>query len=292
MDIVKEEIKKELILEDDNIIKEGDRMIIHLFDDNLIGTIAKKSEKFECKFGTFYHAIIIGKPFGSKIYNDSKTGHIHVLKADPYMWTLALPHRTQILYEVDISMIKTYLNLKPGSRVVESGTGSGSLSMHLIQTIKPNGHLFTFEFHKERHLEANVDFGVHKLTDYVTGTHRDVMNDGFVLENGNIVEEIDAVFLDLPKPWDCIQHVNKVLKKNGYFCGFSPCIEQVQQTCLKLKEFKYTDVKTIECLSRDYFYKSYDQESLSGETTKVKYMKPKEEMAGHTGYLTFAKKTQ
>jgi tRNA A58 N-methylase Trm61 len=61
-------------------------MIIHLFDDNLIPTIAKKSDRFDCKFGTFYHSIIIGKKWGSKIYNDKKTGFIHILKSNPCLW--------------------------------------------------------------------------------------------------------------------------------------------------------------------------------------------------------------
>jgi tRNA (adenine57-N1/adenine58-N1)-methyltransferase catalytic subunit len=76
------------------------------------------------------------------------------------------------------------------------------------------------------------------------------MNDGFVLEDGKTVDNIDAVFLDLPKPWECIQHVEKVLVVNGYFCSFSPCIEQVQQTCLKLVEYKYTGISNFILISK------------------------------------------
>ncbi|KAF5317515.1 hypothetical protein D9619_013201 [Psilocybe cf. subviscida] len=51
---------------------------------------------------------------------------IHILCLTPELWTLALPHRTQIFYLADIAFIYSWLGIQPGSRVVEAGTGSGS----------------------------------------------------------------------------------------------------------------------------------------------------------------------
>ena len=44
-----------------------------------------------------------------------------MLLPTPELWTLSLPHRTQIVYTTDISHVVLRLNLKPGSVVVESG---------------------------------------------------------------------------------------------------------------------------------------------------------------------------
>ena len=46
---------------------------------------------------------------------------MHILYPTPELWTLVLPHRTQILYSRDISMVTMMLDLRPGSVVVESG---------------------------------------------------------------------------------------------------------------------------------------------------------------------------
>ena len=49
---------------------------------------------------------------------------------------------------MDNSAIIFKLDIKPGSVVVEAGTGSGSLSYAIAETLKDKGHLYTFEFNK------------------------------------------------------------------------------------------------------------------------------------------------
>ena len=44
-----------------------------------------------------------------------------MLKPTPELWTQAVPHRTQILYQADISLIVFRLLCKPGDTVIESG---------------------------------------------------------------------------------------------------------------------------------------------------------------------------
>lgn len=115
-------------------------------------------------------------------------GWAYVLQPTPELWTQTLPHRTQIIYTPDISMILYQLDVKPGSVVVESGsyhicmvffvlfpyfllhagTGSGSLSHYFIRAVKPHGHLHTFDFHENRVELARDEFQLHGLRDYVT----------------------------------------------------------------------------------------------------------------------------
>lgn len=68
-------------------------------------------------------------------------------------------------------------------RVVESGTGSGSLSTSIMRSILPNGHLFTYEFNQVRAEKAREDFARLGFVDagLVTVTHRDVLENGFLL---------------------------------------------------------------------------------------------------------------
>ncbi|KAK6181901.1 hypothetical protein SNE40_009679 [Patella caerulea] len=113
------------------------------------------------------------------------------------------------------------------------------------------GHLFTFEFHKERFEKAGQEFVEHGLSDNVTITHRDVCNNGFQLNH-----VADAVFLDLPSPWSCIDSAKQAMKlQGGRICSFSPCIEQVSQTCATLTEKGFQDITTLECLLRKFHVK-------------------------------------
>ncbi|KAI8029667.1 tRNA (adenine(58)-N(1))-methyltransferase catalytic subunit TRMT61A [Camellia lanceoleosa] len=72
----------------------------------------------------------------------------------PELWTLVLCHRTQILYVANISFVIMYLELVFGCLVLESGTESGSLTTSLARAVALTGHVYTFDFHKQRAASA------------------------------------------------------------------------------------------------------------------------------------------
>lgn len=229
-------------------VEDEDLVIIYLNHNNLLPLRLCNGKVTQTKYGALKHRDIIGKRFGSKVTTHGGKGWLYVLHPNPELWTVTLPHRTQILYFADISLITFELELRPGSVVAEAGTGSGSLSHAIARTIAPNGHLYTYEFHKQRADIATEEFKCHGLSGIVTLANRDVIKCGF--EDGITV---DAVFLDLPSPWLVVPHAKKILRKDGgRICSFSPCIEQVQKTCKVLSESGFTEIKTVECLMRPY----------------------------------------
>jgi len=238
------------------VIEENDLAILYINFSTLVPinvtykTINRKGEEvdnlYQTKYGSLKASDLIGKKFGHRV--ELSKGFAYALAPTPELWTKSLPHRTQILYATDIAMIILQLDLKPGCVVIESGTGSGSLSHSLIRTIAPSGHLHTFDFHQSRSEKARQEFEEHGIKNFVTCYHRDVCEQGF-----DLINKADAVFLDLPHPWLVVPHAKKSLKKcGGRLCSFSPCIEQVQQTCLQLKESGFTEINTIECLLREF----------------------------------------
>jgi len=232
-------------------IQEGDCLIIYLSFNNLYPIKVKKGQSFQTKYGSMKHNELVGKKFGSEI--KCSNGVVYALQGSPEMWTISLPHRTQILYTPDISLITLQLELKPGSVVIESGTGSGSLSHAIIRSVFPTGHLHTFDFHEKRCEIARNEFQEHGLSDYVTVTHRDVCMNGF-----GVTDLADAVFLDLPNPWKSIQFAKDAIKPiGGRICSFSPCIEQVQKTSEELAKLGFTEITTLECLRRLLSVKKY-----------------------------------
>ncbi|KAJ3113703.1 tRNA (adenine(58)-N(1))-methyltransferase catalytic subunit trmt61a [Physocladia obscura] len=211
------------------------------------------------KYGSFAHDIIIGKPFGSRIASKKGNGHICFLAPTPELWTSTLPHRTQILYMPDIALVSEFLDLRPGKVVVESGTGSGSFSHSIARTIAPTGTLYTFEYHAERAAKFIEEIATHSLTSVITPTHRNVCKDGF-----GLTDTADAVFLDLPSPWEAVAFAKETFKKGrvGRLCSFSPAIEQVQRTCEELEKCGFADIRMFETLIRRQDVKTLKKRSI------------------------------
>ncbi|XP_033338844.2 tRNA methyltransferase 61 [Megalopta genalis] len=298
-----------------DIIEEGDVVILYLGPANMHSLEIrsqiqnKKGNMVDNVFQTTYGALkvisLVGQKYGTKV--QLSRGWAYVLQPTPELWTLTVPHRTQILYSPDISLIIYLMNLTPGSIVIETGTGSGSLSHALTRSIRPHGHLYTFDFHEQRVNVANAEFNRHGLSDFVTVSHKDVCLEGFGEELKN---KVDAIFLDLPHPWLAIDHTLSVFKKSGgKLCSFSPCIEQVQRTCIKLSTKGFIELNTYECLQREVNvqYKNLptlDLECLKHEhitedmtqqsknekhnQTKLLTVTHAHSLPGHTGFITIA----
>lgn len=110
------------------------------------------------------------------------------------------------------------------------------------------------------------------------------------------------------------------LSVGGRVCSFSPCIEQVQRTCLALEEHGFSEINTLEILLRVYNVRTISlqipdlgkagEDKSSAEfgrgnqsnqdapcanlpqgTVQFKSGVQPREMVGHTGYLTFATKS-
>ncbi|AGO14263.1 AaceriAFL214Cp [[Ashbya] aceris (nom. inval.)] len=252
-----------------DLIAEGDLVLVWISRGNLKQLRIKSGEVFNTRYGSFAHDDIVGRPYGSQIgvrtKGSNRFGFIHVLQPTPELWTLSLPHRTQIVYTPDSSYIMQRLGCSPQSRVIEAGTGSGSFSHAFARTV---GHLFSYEFHHVRYEQALVEFQEHGLIEdgNVTITHRDVCQEGFQINIGDTTSHefpegqsslpvnADCIFLDLPAPWEAIPHLDTVIAgdRTARVCCFSPCIEQVDKTLEALELHGWEEIETVEIQGRQY----------------------------------------
>lgn len=285
-----------------DLIQDGDVAIVYLNHTSAMPVKVRQGAQTQTRYGVIRHSSdLIGQRYGSKV-TCSKGGWVYVLHPTPELWTVSLPHRTQILYTTDIATITMMLELKPGSVVCESGTGSGSLSHAILRTIAPSGHLHTVEFHQQRAEKVQEEFQEHRVERLVTVRNQDVCKEGF-----GVTGVADAVFLDIPSPWEAVGHAKAAMKKRGgRLCSFSPCIEQVQRTCEALADRGFQEISTLEVLlrvhdvrtvslplpdfGRDPNASEEEEQDATLTSLSLKTTTPPREMPGHTGYLTFATK--
>ena len=222
------------------LIQEGSLVILFETHQSVTYCYAQREAIYQNRHGAFYHNDMIGQPFGSKISSRLKTqqgcGYLILLAPTPELWSRALRHRTQIVFTLDASAITFAAALRSGSRVIESGTGSGALTTSFARTVAPHGHVFSFEFNAHRAEIARQEFQRNGLESVITVECRDACAQGFPEE---LESSIDMVFLDLPCPWTAVNHAAQMLKQGGFFASYSPCIEQVQKTCDALRSANF-----------------------------------------------------
>ncbi|KAJ5544642.1 hypothetical protein N7535_006965 [Penicillium sp. DV-2018c] len=126
-----------------SIIKEGDRVILHGKQPSLSKAL-KKGDKIQTHKGVLDHDSIIGKRVWDTV--QSRKGHVTRVSLPTLEEYVALtPRLVTPIYPQDANLISSLLDIhvntpaadetQPPLEILESGTGHGSLTLHLARAI-------------------------------------------------------------------------------------------------------------------------------------------------------------
>ncbi len=221
--------------------------------------------------GVLKHDDLIGKPWGSQVF--SHMGAPFFLLQPSLADILNdLPRTTQILYPKDIGYILITMGVAPGQRVMEAGTGSGSMTIALATAVGAEGRVISYEQKPDTQNLARKNLERVGLASRVDFKLRDILE-------GFDETEADAFFLDVQNPFDYISQVRSALKPGGYFCTLIPTFNQVEKILHALKKNNFAFVEVCELLLR--FYKADPMR-----------LRPTDRMVAHTGFLVFARRIE
>ena len=225
-------------------------------------------KEFHTHRGFIHHNDLIGLPWGSQVPTHIG-GLYYLLQPTLNDLLLATRRNTQIMYPKDIGFVLVTMGIGPGTQVLEAGTGSGALATALAWAVGSEGHVISYEVRPEMQRLAVKNLQRLGLAERVTFKLRDI-NDGFD------ESDVDAIFLDVPNPYDYIHHVQRALKPGGYFGSILPTTNQVAHLLTALQRFAFGFVEVCEILLR--YYKAVPER-----------LRPTDRMVAHTGYLIFAR---
>lgn len=218
--------------------------------------------------GVLSHDDLIGRPWGSQV--TSHLGQAFLLVAPSvHDHVLRLRRITQIVYPKEAGYLLLKMNVGPGSRVVEAGTGSGGLTLVLAHAVRPHGQVYTYETRVQMQQRARRNLERLGLADVVEFKLRDV-GEGFD------ETEVDALFLDLSRPWEYLGQAHAALVNGGYFGAILPTANQVSRLLSALEEAPFGLAEVEEVLLRAY-------------KPVADRLRPADRMVAHTGFLIFAR---
>lgn len=250
-------------------ISEGDYVILYLDVRRTYMVKVEAGKTFHTHKGYMKLDELVGKEFGATIQSSLGIAFT-VLKPVLTDYIMKSSRKTQITYPKDTALIVMFSGIGSGSRVVESGTGTGALTTALAHYVKPTGKVYTYEIREEFQKAAEKNLKRAGLLEFVELKSKDVIT-------GIEEHDVDAVVLDLATPWLVAPSAYEALKPAGMIVSFSPTIDQVVRMTEALRENNFICIETVECLMR----------AMQVERGKTR---PHTMMTGHTGYITYARK--
>lgn len=224
--------------------------------------------EFHTHSGPVAHDDVLGHPEGVVARS---SGGARYLAVRPTLAdvVLKMPRGAQVIYPKDLGPLLILADIFPGARVLESGLGSGALSMTLLRA---GASIVGYEIRPDfaaRALSNVAGFLGREATERYQVEVRDVYQ-------GIDACELDRVVLDLPEPWRVVPHAGHALRPGGILVSYLPTIVQVMELRRELDRQGFGMAETVEVLQRSWH--------IDGQSVR-----PDHRMVAHTGFLTVAR---
>ncbi len=216
--------------------------------------------------GAVQHADVIGQPEGARIRSSQGRAFVAVRPrlADAI---LEMPRRSGIVYPKDAAHLLAWADIGPGLRVLESGVGSGALTLALLRAVGEHGNVIGYDLRSDFLELALSNVRTFASSANLLLRERDIYT-------GIVDEALDRVVLDLPEPWRVLPHLVGRLRQSGWVAAYNPSILQAGQLVDALRGTgRFVQVETNEVLLRGWH--------INGPAVR-----PEHEMVGHTGFVT------
>jgi tRNA (adenine57-N1/adenine58-N1)-methyltransferase catalytic subunit len=225
--------------------------------------------QFHTHAGVLEHDALIGMPEGSTV-RTTLGSRLVAVRPTLAEYVLEMPRGAQVIYPKDLGPILILADVFPGAQVLESGVGSGALTLALLRAIGPTGHVTGYEIRDDfaRRAQANVT-GFLGPDLPLTVEVRDVYE-------GIDATDLDRVLLDLPEPWRVVKHAVEAMHPGGILLAYLPTIGQVARLREELSGSTFGMIETLEVLHRTWH--------VDGQSVR-----PDHRMVAHTGFLTHAR---
>jgi len=252
-------------------IKAGD-FVLFFYDHSKKWLMkVSKKEQFHSHIGVIKHSDAIGKQFGSRLVTN-KDKYVYALPPNIHDYIMKMQHGTQIVYPKDLGYIAARTGLQSGQKVVEIGTGSGSLTTFLASIVNPKGHVYTFDVEPKFMKIAKKNIEKAGMEEFVTMKKFDIKK-----AKRNPVTNVDLAIIDLGDPWTVIPQVRKMLKGGGTVMAICPTMNQLEKLAAAFVKNEFSDIESTEHILRHI-------DAREGKT------RHSFRGVGHTTYLAFARK--
>jgi len=252
-------------------IKQNDNVLFFYNDTKKWLMKIAKNQQFHTHVGVIDHKKVIGKQYGAAI-KTNKGKIIYLLEPTIHDYVMKSQRSTQIVYPKDLGYIAARIGLQSGQKIVEIGTGSGSLTTFLASIVKPKGHVFTYDVDENFMQIARKNIEKAGVSKYVTMEKFDIKNSKKMPQ-----KDADVVVVDLGDPWTVVPQARKMLKGSGAFVSICPTMNQLEKLVSALRQNDFFDIECTEQIVRTI-------EAREGKT------RHSFRGIGHTTYVAFARK--
>jgi len=251
------------------VAQQGDLILLISKDRKVFQVVLKTGTRVQTHQGTIMHDDLIGQPLGRMVQSHLGRDFL-VLPPSTHDLIREAERTTQIMFPKDIGYLLLRLNVHPGVRVIEAGTGSGGLMIALAQAVQGHGEVYSYERRADIQQVARANLARLGLERFVTLKLKDIAE-------GFDEADVDALFIDVRDPWSYLPQCHAALTGGGFFGAILPTINQVAHLLDDLPRYGFAAMEVEELLLRPY-------------KAVAARLRPMDRMVAHTGYLVFARK--